>query len=386
LANEILSSDELNALLNNEEDYDNVNEKINIKDYMSDFELDAIGEIGNISFGSASTALSALLNQKVEITTPVLKTIYSKNLPDEFPVPHVSVHVNYLLGFTGTNLFVLQSLDAKIIADLMLGGDGMLTSDEDLTVMEISAVQEAMNQMMGSSATSLSTIFNRVVSISPPGVNVLDIKSGKGNEYLPEDDILIIVSFKMKIGNLIDSNIMQIISIPFAKVMIDYLIVNANDSEPLPETEVKSLENIPEAINEQKEIINSNLQEDISNNQEYEAPHIKDVETKVNVQSVQFSELESKRNVKTNDSNLGILMDIPLQISVELGRTKKMIKDILELSSGSIIELDKLAGEPVDIYANNKLIAKGEVVVIDENFGVRITDIISQIDRVKRLQ
>ncbi|MGD9677125.1 MAG: flagellar motor switch phosphatase FliY [Vulcanibacillus sp.] len=386
MANEILSSDELNALLNNEEDYDDVNEKINIKDYMSDFELDAIGEIGNISFGSASTALSALLNQKVEITTPVLKTIYSKKLPDEFPVPHVSVHVNYLLGFTGTNLFVLQSLDAKIIADLMLGGNGQLTDDGELTAMEISAVQEAMNQMMGSSATSLSTIFNRIVSISPPGVNVLDIKSGKGNEYLPEEDILIIVSFKMKIGDLIDSNIMQIISIPFAKVMIDYLIVNANDSEPLQETEVKSPENVSEAINEQKEIVSSKLQEDISKNQEYEAPPLKNVETKVNVQSVQFSELESKRNVKTNDSNLGILMDIPLQISVELGRTKKMIKDILELSSGSIIELDKLAGEPVDIYANNKLIAKGEVVVIDENFGVRITDIISQIDRVKRLQ
>ncbi len=370
----MLSQDELDALLNNDSKQEEGN-KIVVSEYLSDFELDAIGEIGNISFDSASTALSALLGQKVEITTPVINATYTKNLSNEFPEPHVAVYVKYIDGFDGTNLFVIKSNDAKVIADLMLGGNGETISSDELSDMDISAVQEAMNQMMGSSATSMSAIFNRAVSISPPSVDVLDIVNGIGNGNLPKEDVILLVSFKIRIGNLIDSNIMQIISTSFAKKMVEYLIINEEDSNDNEDVNNSTLSKDSESLNESKTEVNNSTDSKPNNH-----------ENNINVQSVQFSELESKGSAKNFDSNLGLLMDIPLQVSVELGRTKKMIKDILELSSGSIIELDKLAGEPVDIYANNKLIAKGEVVVIDENFGVRITDIISQIDRVRRLQ
>ena len=103
------------------------------------------------------------------------------------------------------------------------------------------------------------------------------------------------------------------------------------------------------------------------------------------VQAAQFTPLATAP-VQVNEANIGLILDVPLQVTVELGRTKKSIKDILELSNGSIVELDKLAGEPVDIHVNGKLLAKGEVVVIDENFGVRITDIVSPEERAARLQ
>ncbi|OEG00489.1 flagellar motor switch phosphatase FliY [Vulcanibacillus modesticaldus] len=383
----MLSQDEIDALLRQNDLSKDEEDEINLDHYLSPFEQDALGEIGNISFGSASTALSQLLGQKVEITTPVVSAIYTKDLPEKFPNPHVAIHVNYTEGFEGTNLFVLKSKDAKIIADLMLGGTGKDLLGDELSEMDVSAVQEAMNQMMGSAATSMSTIFNTVVNISPPGVDILDIVQGKGQDVIPDEEVIIVVSFKMKIGDLVDSNLMQLITVPFAKKMIEKLMGTSTTSDDLDsanyspeESEMVHNTHSASAINtrpEQYPIQNHQLDTNSSNQFNTQ---------KVNVQPAQFSEFDVQSNVKNHDPNLGLLMDIPLQITVELGRTKKLIKEILELSSGSIIELDKLAGEPVDIFANNKLIAKGEVVVIDENFGVRITDIISQIDRVQKLQ
>ncbi|MBO6235178.1 MAG: flagellar motor switch protein FliN, partial [Schwartzia sp.] len=105
----------------------------------------------------------------------------------------------------------------------------------------------------------------------------------------------------------------------------------------------------------------------------------------VPVQPAQFTPLATAP-LQVNDANIGLILDVPLQVTVELGRTKKSIKDVLELTNGSIVELDKLAGEPVDIHVNGKFLAKGEVVVIDENFGVRITDIVSPEERAAKLQ
>jgi len=105
-----------------------------------------------------------------------------------------------------------------------------------------------------------------------------------------------------------------------------------------------------------------------------------------NVQTAQFTDLSQYAQASEENPNLNLLLDIPLKVTVELGRTQKQVKDILDMSPGTIIELDKLAGEPVDILVNNKLIAKGEVVVIDENFGVRVTDIVSTWDRIQKLK
>ena len=428
MSREMLSQDEINALLkqedlNNENNQPNGNELVNeidLDQYLTPFDQDALGEIGNISFGSASTALSTLLGQKVEITTPRISAVLKDQLDKQFPKPHVAVHVEYTKGFKGINLFVIKSDDAKIIANLMMGGTGTdLNYDDDLTEMDISAVEEAMNQMMGSAATSMSTIFNTSVNISPPSVDILDITNGKGSESIPGEDIVVLVSFNLKVGTLINSNIMQLTSVSFAKEMINRLLGTEEEEEANEPEELlgqSSVEQQIAATDTQMNVVNNNIpiqeqniqaqqqtsqiqnqtnqaqqMNQIQDQTNYQQQHYansrsQSLNSNINIQPVQFSDLDTNKNIKSDDPNLSLLMDIPLQITVELGRTKKIIKDILEMSQGSILELDKLAGEPVDILANNKLIAKGEVVVIDENFGVRVTDIISQYERVRKLQ
>ena len=211
LSEDMLSQDEIDALLRGTDEADDSDtdvavKELNINDYVNGMERDALGEIGNISFGSSATALSTLLNQKVEITTPTVSLIERKRLQEEFPHPYVAIQVKYTVGFSGVNLLVIKQSDAAIIADLMLGGDGLNTSDI-LGEIQLSAVQEAMNQMMGSAATSMSTIFNKKVDISPPSIDLLNIETGEGEQSIPQDDPLIKISFRLKIGELIDSNI-----------------------------------------------------------------------------------------------------------------------------------------------------------------------------------
>lgn len=384
-----------------------------------------MGEIGNITFGSAATALSTLLGLKVDITTPKVSIISRTQFEEAFPKPHVAVHVNYVDGFEGINSLVIKKRDAQVIADLMLGGEGNPV-DEELNEIHISAVQEAMNQMMGSSATSMSTIFNRFVNISPPGIDILNLESGEGVSNLPADETLIQVSFRLLIGDLIDSNLMQLLPVHFAKSMVDMLIGGAQESTAsapvasTPEPAPAAVPATPPPVAEQPPVQHQQapqapqapqqpaqdyngygqapmgMPQGMPPQQPYGMPpqqpngapqHYGGMPNRnVNVQPVQFANLQNGAYGQVDENNLNLLMDIPLKVTVELGRTQKQIKDILELSQGSIVELDKLAGEPVDILVNNKLIAKGEVVVIDENFGVRVIDIVSQWDRIQKLQ
>lgn len=392
-----MSQEEIDALLKQAGE---VSSEPTVDDYLTALEQDALGEIGNITFGSAATALSTLLNRKVDITTPKVSIITRAQFESEFPRPHVAIHVTYVAGFEGINSLVIKTRDAQVIADLMLGGEGD-PSEGELNEIHISAVQEAMNQMMGSSATSMSTIFNRFVNISPPGIDILNLSDGKGITSLPPDETLIKVSFRLIIGDLIDSTIMQLLPVQFAKEMVDSLISGSTQSserEVITTTEATppvAQPNAPQAP------VSPPAQEPVY----YAGPGVENMPSAVpdrpygvpqhygavpnrnlNVQPVQFANLNSSTLAHVDENNLNLLMDIPLKVTVELGRTQKQIKDILELSQGSIIELDKLAGEPVDILVNHKLIAKGEVVVIDENFGVRVTDIVSQWDRIQKLQ
>jgi flagellar motor switch protein FliN/FliY len=411
--NNMLSQDEIDALLRGSDDSSldsQLDEQPPSGEYLSPMEQDALGEIGNISFGSSATALSTLLNQKVEITTPTVTVIPKSELAKEFPHPHVAIQVSYTIGFSGANVLVIDMSDAAIIADLMLGGDGRNQQDL-LGEIQLSAVQEAMNQMMGSAATSMSTIFNKKVDISPPSINLMDLKEGEGEGSLPSQDILVQVAFRLKIGNLIDSNIMQLLPLEFARSLVNELL---NPSEaPMQSSPVKQerihKEQQPQTGHlqpsndtqvqygqQQSYGANSQQQQQEYYQPSYQAPtphqqqHIgvNQMPTgyQPTIQPAAFSNFEQTTLVESESKNLDMLLDIPLQVTVELGRTKRSVRDILELSSGSILELDKLAGEPVDILVNNKLVAKGEVVVIDENFGVRVTDIISQRDRIKNLR
>lgn len=425
MSDDKLSQEEIDALLKQsvaqDEDGD-VNQngegtQDNVNQFLSEIEKDTIGEIGNISFGNASTVLSTLLNQKVDITTPHVTILKKEHLIKEFPKPHIAIHVKYTDGFEGLNLLVIKMDDAKIIADLMLGGDGT-NPDPELTDMHLSAVQEAMNQMMGSAATSLSTIFSRRVDISPPGIDIFDLLNSEYDHPVIKEDILLKVSFKMRIGQLIDSEIMQLMPIPFGKEMVAALLnqegteTTAPSSQPEPDLSPEGPlsqtsasapaqtggaekmsdqpgPNIPSrsAAPEQQ----SYSPDPGTQYQEPVAPppnassRVMSKETPV-VEQVEFAEFDQPAGTQQNvPENLQLLMDIPLQVTVELGRTKRTVQEILELTPGSIVELDKLAGEPVDILVNNKLIAKGEVVVIEENFGVRVTDILSQWDRLQKL-
>lgn len=412
MSDEMLSQEEIEALLRGETLEDKIDamdsstnptEELNIEDYLDSFEQDALGEVGNISFGSSATALSALLGQKVDITTPSLSMINRNKLEEEFPHPYVAVQVQYTTGLTGMNLLVIKQSDAAIIADLMLGGDG-LNPKPDLGEIQLSAVQEAMNQMMGSAATSMSTVFNQKVDISPPSIDLMNISQDEGRENIPDEDLLVKISFRLRIGDLIDSNLMQLLPLGFSKKIVKSLMGETDDmststapaAPAAPAAPVAPVQQAPVAppppatpYAEPAPAAASYGQAAATAYQEppqiaYTAP--RQMAQPVNVQQAQFASFEPTSISQSEARNLNMLLDIPLQVTVELGRTKRSVKEILELTSGSIIELDKLAGEPVDILVNSRLIAKGEVVVIDENFGVRITDVLSQAERLNNLR
>lgn len=401
---DMLSQEEIDALLRGETLEVNSNsasnDSLNVEDYLTDLERDALGELGNISFGSSATALSALLGQKVEITTPVVSVINRSNLEQEFPHPYVAVQVEYTAGLSGANLLVIKQSDAAIIADLMLGGDGRNPSP-DLGEIQLSAVQEAMNQMMGSAATSMSTVFNQKVDISPPSLALLNIKENEGEENIPDDEILVKVSFRLLIGDLVDSTIMELLPLEFGKKLVNSLL--AQNEEPNA-SETTQVEPMQQAAAQTPQTGTVQLEQPAQPTQQVQQPAyqqqaatVQEIPSftnfsqpkqpvNVNVQQAEFTTFEPPKMTESEARNLNMLLDIPLQVTVELGRTKHSVREILQLTSGSIIELNRLAGEPVDILVNNRLIAKGEVVVIDENFGVRITDIISQTERINNLR
>ena len=358
------------------------------EDPLTDMQKDALGEIGNISMGSAATTLSVLLGHKVSITTPSVSMSTMNSIRASYPMPYLIVEVGYTMGINGNNVLAIQAQDASIIADLMMGGDGT-NPPEELNDIHMSAVGEAMNQMMGAVSTSLSTMFNKKIDISPPKVNLIDFGTeDKVTEIVSGDEPVVKVSFRMEVDGLIDSEIMQILPVPTAGDMVESLL-HSGDTEEEPEPEAPSVPASTAATPAPTPApAAAPAAAAAAPMMASAAPYGMGgarVAQGVPVQAAQFTPL-STTPVQVNEANIGLILDVPLQVTVELGRTKKSIKDILELSNGSIVELDKLAGESVDIHVNGKLLAKGEVVVIDENFGVRITDIVSPEERAARLQ
>ncbi len=361
-------------------------------------EVDALGEIGNISMGTSATTLFTLLGQKVTITTPTVSVCTWNNISTEYSNSYVGVRVEYTAGLIGTNLLIMKEVDVKVITDLMMGGDGSNTSGT-LSELHLSAISEAMNQMVGSSSTSMSSMFDKRIDISPPKAFIFDVDNFRQNMGIKEDERVVKISFKMVIGDLIDSEIMQILPLPFAKKMVDNLLNMDVDSgsynlpedtyrTPAPQAQ-ESRQRAPEPTPSPQMYSQpqSYQQPPMQGPQGYQMeygytpPEPKQYREPVNVSPAHFQNFEDGR-ITLDKKNINLIMDVPLQVTVELGRTEKLIKDILEFSPGSIIELDKLAGEPVDILVNGKAIAKGEVVVIDESFGVRITDIIHPSKRL----
>ena len=398
-----LSQDEIDALLagaNNDAGNDNGGgsgggDTEKIDGVLSDMEKDALGEIGNISMGSAATTLSVLLAHKVNITTPTVSVATMDIIKEHYPMPYLVVEVGYTIGIDGNNVLAIQAQDAAIIADLMMGGDGT-NPEQELNEIHMSAVGECMNQMMGTVATSLSTMFNKKIDISPPKVNLVDFGAEeKISEIVMNADPIVRISFRMEVEGLIDSEIMQILPVDVAKEMVQSLLGGGPDPEkeepapppaqaappppPPPPPQQPAAPPPPQSMGAPPP---QAAQYGYGGAPQMQ-PHV--AAANVPVSPAQFQPL-SMEPVQINEANIGLILDVPLQITVELGRTKKSIKEVLELATGSIVELDKLAGEPVEIQVNGRYLAKGEVVVIDENFGVRITEIASPAERAAGLR
>ena len=354
-------------------------------DTITDMERDALGEIGNISMGGAATTLSVLLGRKVSITTPTVSISNMRQLKEKYPVPFLVVEVGYSIGIEGNNVLCIQAKDAAIIADLMMGNDGT-NPDEELSEIHMSAVSESMNQMMGSVATALSSMFNKKVDITPPVVTLVDFGTEEVvSKLLDKADPIVQASFRMEVDGLIDSEIMQLLPLDVAREMVDALMNQQPDVDNEEEAIAAAAAPPPAAPAAAPASAPAAAAAAPASNGYGAQPMQPHVASNVPVQSAQFTPL-STVPVQVNDANIGLILDVPLQVNVELGRTKKSIKEILDLTKGSIVELDKLAGEAVDIMVNGKYLAKGEVVVIDENFGVRITEIVSPLERAARLQ
>jgi flagellar motor switch protein FliN/FliY len=420
---DMLTQAEIDALLNGTSSSDDDN---NYNDIASDElgnnqssggslstqEIDALGEIGNISMGTSATTLFTLLSQKVTITTPNVTVTTWEELSKNYSSQYVAVKVEYTDGLIGSNLLILKQDDVKIITDLMMGGEGTIVEGE-LSDLHLSAISEAMNQMIGSSATSMSSMFAKRIDISPPKAYMVSFDSGDPYGDFEVGEQLVRVAFKMVVGDIIDSEIMQLLPMKFAKDLVSQLYNSSDNArtkkEPEPQMQPPVMEQPPvqqpvmqpppvqqqpvqqpmmqqpmmqQPMMQQPMMQQPMMQQPMQGygfNGGYQEPQMG--RNPVSVQPAQFQAFDDGLSA-SEKKNIGLIMDLPLQVTVELGRTQKLIKDILEFGSGSVIELDKLAGEPVDILVNGKAIAKGEVVVIDESFGVRITDIIHPSKRL----
>ena len=426
--NDMLSQDEINALLNGMDlsesasadsaapaaanDVPPIDESL-----LSEVEKDAVGEVANISMGSSATTLYSLVAQKVNITTPTVSMANWNTVLAEYEKPCVFIQIRYTEGLDGTNILVLKERDVKIITDLMMGGDGSNIEGE-LGELHLSAISEAMNQMMGSSATSLSTMLGMLIDISPPEASRVDL-----TEYHNGSDIspflggtFVKVSFQMQIGDLVDSNIMQLYPVDFAKKIVETFMseqmggASASAPSPAPAAPASAAAPAPSSAPAQpapqpamgmdpqaamgmNPMYGMPMQgmpmqgmapmgmapmgmNPVGMNPMYMQPPMGMPQQSVNVQPAQFQNFAADAASVVGAENIGLIMDVPLKVTAELGRTTKSIAEILDFSPGTIIELDRIAGEPIDVLVNGKFVARGEVIVIEESFGIRVTEII----------
>lgn len=422
-------------------------------DGFGDVEKDAIGEIMNITMGSAATAVSNLLSAKVWITTPTVTVVSAKDLSFPELEPSIMVRIKYVQGVTGQNVLVLKQNDVQLILDQLMGLPLEITDDFKFDEMNISAVCEVMNQMMGAAATALSEIIDTTVDISTPEAIVEDSQKLIADLYdVNGAENVVSIKFNLTIDGVINSEFISVLTIDLAKEMAEKMMAGysaaadgasapaapapepapAAPTEPAPsgsslsQAEIEAMvsggaaanpaptpqpapmpqanmpqQNIPQAMpNVPQGMPQQPMQGmygyDPNMQQQYgmygqmpqgqpmpnmypQQPYGYPQQPQMNIQPVQLQNFAAYNNAslsKDQNDNLKLLMGVPLNVSVEIGSTTKKVKEILEFTQGTIIELERQAGAPVDIVVNGNLIARGDVVVIDDNFAVRITEII----------
>lgn len=417
---EMLSQDEISALLNGMDLSNNANTGSSSpidESLLTADAKDAIGEIANISMGSSATTLFSLVNMKVDITTPVVTMANWETVVADYERPCVFIQIRYTSGLDGSNIMILKEHDVKVITDLMMGGDGSNTEGE-LGELHLSAISEAMNQMMGAAATSLSTMMGKMIDISPPQANLMDLNDvasgGDIDSFL--EGSFVKIAFRMQIGNLVDSSIMQLYPVEFANSLYETFITNqsgdsaASEPEPAPAPAPSApaggmAAGMPDMsqMNPQMNMgapmgmqmnqmpgmqMNGMSQMGMSQmgmpqmgmNGAMGMPMMSSnmgmPMMNMNIQPAQFQSFNTDAGAMAGQENIGLIRDVPLDVTVELGRTRKSIAEILDFAPGTIIELDRIAGEPIDVLVNGKLVAKGEVMVMEESFCIRVTEII----------
>lgn len=408
-------------------------------------ELDAIGEIMNISLGSSATAVSNMLDHRVDITTPSVSVVSV----DEFSIgdlePAIGIEIRYVSGLEGSNIMLLKKSDVKVIVDILMGSE---TPEEEfeLNDLTISAVCEVMNQMMGAASTALSDFLGHPVNISTPQSFALDdMEKFKQEQFASGGSTLVVVRFMLSIEDILKSEFVNVMSVDLARELLAGFEMNfgsvpsdedsapapqpakaESQTPPAPQPEPQSApqpaaQSGPGPVMSQEEIerMLNNL---IDQPQEQPAPppaqpaptqtapvqqppvqqapvqqmpvQQMPVQTvpawqapepkRINATPLTLPNLDVEDRLgKEQADNLELIMSVPLEISVEIGRTRRKVEEILSFSKGSLVVLDKLAGDQVDLFVNGLCVARGDVVVIDDNFGVRITEVLKHNELLK---
>lgn len=364
---------------------------------LTEMETDVIGEVMNISMGAAATAMSTILDKKVNITTPRIQTMAIEEFEFSYLEPVIGVLIKYIEGIDGTNILLLKEDDLKKILGHLLSMDPaeMVELDE----ISMSAICEIMNQMMGSAASALASFLGQVVNISPP--EILDTTEGVKQIFSLTGESLVSIKFDLSIDGLIESEFISAMDPQLAKDIVKRSL-GASDMEEEPAAEeIPSAGSLPEMAQEAPNpaapaIQAAPAEAAVSQVQAAPPPQVQYAPTEARAPVIEQAPKQQVHATPYNykplgidkaaadlgidDNNLELIMTVPIQITVELGKTKKKIKDIAELTVGNIVELNRQAGDQVDVVANGRLIAKGDVVVVDDNYSVRITEIIKAKD------
>ncbi len=388
----------------------------------STLEIDAIGEILNISLGASATAVSTMLNARVDITTPVVNVVEKEEFRMDRVEPAVGVEITYISGLQGSNIMLLKRHDVKVIVEMLMGIQ-MTDEEFELNEMNISAVCEVMNQMMGASSTALSEFLGKMVNISTPVSFPIDNEQAFVEKYFEDDEPKVVVGFTLKIADKLESEFFNVMPMELAKSLVEGFLPSdavesteqtEKETEPAvalteePKTPEVTAEKqpeettvppvmpqmsmdttseqmmqgmMPQAGNDgsmmqmqmmQQMMMQMQMMQQKMEEQKKSEPRL------INVQTASSPTIVPDKNIDLGEAqaeNMELIMGVPLELSVEIGRTKKLVKDILDFTKGSLVVLDKLAGEQVDLFVNGQCIAKGDVVVVEDNFGIRITEI-----------
>lgn len=398
---------------------------------LSPMQLDAIGEIMNISLGSSATAVSNMLDHRVDITTPRVTVVPVEEFSLGELEPAIGVEIKYVSGLEGSNIMLLKREDVKMIVDILMG---TTTPDEEfeLNDMTISAVCEVMNQMMGAASTALSDFLGRPVNISTPQSFTLDdLAAFKKEHFATNDGLLVVVHFMLSIENVLQSEFVNVMPTGLARELLKGFGMEGELADPAPapapeppkpepapapaasggsggklsQEEIERLMGgmassapeppapapqpqpaAPAPAPQPAPVAQSAPVQPAPAQPAYAPPapvyYAPQPEPRViNSHPLQLPELDvgGKLN-KEQSQNLELIMSVPLEVSVEIGRTRRKVEDILTFTKGSLVVLDKLAGDQVDVFVNGLCVARGDVVVIDDNFGVRITEVLEKPD------